>query len=58
MLRVNSVEWGEGVVEGVEGSNETDLVLSLAFRKFTMAIRKARTRFTYKLFLTLRPFDF
>ncbi len=31
------------------------LFLNSAFRKFIIVIRKARTRFTYKLFLTLPP---
>ncbi len=31
--------------------------MNLAFWKFTIIIRKARTRFTYKLFLTLRPIE-
>jgi len=44
---VNSVE---GVVGWVEGANEMDLVLNLAFCKLLIVIRKARTRFTYKPF--------
>ena len=33
------------------------LVLNSAFWKFIIVIRKARTRFTYKLFLTLPPIE-
>ncbi|MFQ5772415.1 MAG: hypothetical protein ACE5HX_17900 [bacterium] len=45
----------EEVAEWAEASYGRNLVLNLAFWKSIIFIRKARTRFTYKLFLTLRP---
>jgi len=47
----------ELVIEWAEGPNVRDLVLDFDFWKSTMVIRKARTRFTYKLFLTLLPIE-